>query len=350
MSERTPSSRLPTLPRLLVDQLAYHTRLLLRTPRAVVGGMLLPILLLLLRGGTAHVTHLERVKLVAGLVAFGALSTAYITHTASLVAARQAGVLKRWRVTPLPAWCYFAGRIAAVALLAVIGGALTTLVATAHDHIPLSLGTIADLSLILTLGAATWASIGTAASALIPTTEAAWPLLGATYLPLVILSGGLGVVSGQPAGWPSASTTYRSAPSSRAPTTRSKPEAAYQPLARATLPYSQPGRLRAWRSPYATFAGRQEPPAAGASTSARDHRQVGPPNPDIDPRHEDRGRPPGRTPAGPRAKPDRCDRARVSGTSGRDRELPFVAILGSLSETAAVRAEQPRHRRAPIGA
>jgi ABC-2 type transport system permease protein len=198
MSERTPSSRLPTLPRLLVDQLAYHTRLLLRTPRAVVGGMLLPILMLLLRGGTSHATHLEQVKLVAGLVAFGALSTAYITHTASLVAARQAGVLKRWRVTPLPAWCYFAGRIAAVALLTVIGGALTTLVATAHDHIPLSLGTIADLSLILTLGAATWASIGTAASALIPTTEAAWPLLGATYLPLAILSGSLGVVSGQP--------------------------------------------------------------------------------------------------------------------------------------------------------
>jgi ABC-2 type transport system permease protein len=61
-------------------------------------------------------------------------------------------------------------------------------------------GTIVDLSLILTLGAATWASIGTVASALIPTTEAAWPLLGVTYLPLVILSGSFGTVSGQP-GW-----------------------------------------------------------------------------------------------------------------------------------------------------
>lgn len=200
MSERIPSLTPPTLPRLLADQLAYHTRVLLRTPRAVIGGMLLPILLLLLRSGTAHATHLEQVKLVAGLVAFGALSTAYITHTASLVTARQDGVLKRWRATPLPAWCYFAGRIAAAALLAAIGGALTALVGSAHDHIRLSLGRIADLSLILTLGAATWASIGTAASALIPTTEAAWPLLGVTYLPLVILSGSLGTVNGQP-GW-----------------------------------------------------------------------------------------------------------------------------------------------------
>jgi len=167
---------LPTLPGLLVDQLAYHTRVLLRTPRAVVGGMLLPILLLLTRSGSAHATHLEQVKLLAGLVAFGALSTAYITHTASLVAARQDGVLKRWRVAPLPAWCYFAGRMAAVALLAVVSGELTALVGSAHDHIRLSLVAIANLSLILVLGAATWASIGTALCALIPTTEAAWPL------------------------------------------------------------------------------------------------------------------------------------------------------------------------------
>jgi ABC-2 type transport system permease protein len=200
MPEHTPSLVLPTLPALLADQLAYHTRVLLRTPRAVVGGMLLPILLLLLRSGTADTTHLEQVKLLAGLIGFGALSTAYITHTASLVAARQDGVLKRWRATPLPAWCFFAGRIAAVALLAVIGGALTAVVGSAHDHLRLSLGTIADLSLVLTLGAATWASIGTAMCALIPTTEAAWPLLGSTYLPLVILSGSFGNVSGQP-GW-----------------------------------------------------------------------------------------------------------------------------------------------------
>ena len=82
----------------------------------------------------------------------------------------------------------------------MFGGTLTALVGSAHDHLRLSLGTIADLSLILTLGAATWASIGTAVCALIPTTEAAWPLLGVTYLPLVILSGSFGNVSGQP-GW-----------------------------------------------------------------------------------------------------------------------------------------------------
>jgi ABC-2 type transport system permease protein len=207
MSERIQSLTLPPPARLLADQVVYHARVLLRTPRAVVGGILLPILLLLLRTGTTHATHLEQVKLVAGLVAFGALSTAYITHTASLVAARQHGVLKRWRATPLPAWCYFAGRILATALLAAVGGLLTALVGTVHDHIFLSLGGITELLAGLLLGGATWACIGTAASALIPTTEAAWPLLGLTYLPLVFLSGSFGSIGGQP-GWLSTVLDY----------------------------------------------------------------------------------------------------------------------------------------------
>jgi hypothetical protein len=48
--------------------------------------------------------------LVAGLAVFGLLHTAYMTHASGLVSARQDGVLWRWRLTPLPAGGYFAGR------------------------------------------------------------------------------------------------------------------------------------------------------------------------------------------------------------------------------------------------
>lgn len=198
MPENRPALILPPVPRLLTGQLAYHTRVLLRTPRAVIGGMLLPILLLLLRNDSAHATDVQQAHLVAGLATFGVLSTAYITHTSSLVAARQAGVVKRWRATPLPAWCYFAARIVATTLLATIGGALTALVGIAAYHLHCDIGAIPYLVVALIVGAAAWASIGTAASALIPTVEAAWPLLGATYLPIVILSGSFGTVSSEP--------------------------------------------------------------------------------------------------------------------------------------------------------
>lgn len=190
-----------SLPRpgtLLAGQLAYHAQVLLRTPRAVVGGLLLPIILLVMRTDARHATGTARTSLVAGLAVFGVLSAAYVTHAASLVAARQAGILKRWRAAPVPPWCFFAGRIAATTLLATAGGALTAIVGGVNDHLALTPGAIVELVGVLLLGAATWASIGTAVSALIPTVEAAWPLLGLSYLPLVIVSGSFGNVGGEP--------------------------------------------------------------------------------------------------------------------------------------------------------
>jgi len=197
MPEQHP---LPPVLSQLTGQLSYHVRVLLRTPRAVVGGVLLPILLLFLRNDTGHATPLQQGQLVAGLAVFGAISTAYVTHTSSLVAARQAGVLKRWRATPLPPACYFGARIAATTVLATAGGVLTAGAGAAEYHIHTAPATYVSLLLVLLLGAAAWAAIGTAVSALIPTVEAAWPVLGVTYLPIVVLSGGFGTVGAVP-GW-----------------------------------------------------------------------------------------------------------------------------------------------------
>lgn len=192
---------------LLVTQVAYHAKVLLRTPRAVIGGTLLPVILLVVRGRAAHVSHAEQSALVAGVATFGVLSTAYVTHASSLVAARQAGILKRWRATPLPPWCFFAGRVIATTFLAVAGGVLTAVVGSSDYHLTLTATGLAELAGVLLLGAATWASVGTAVSALIPTVEAAWPLLGLTYLPVVILSGSFGGVHGEP-GWLTTMISY----------------------------------------------------------------------------------------------------------------------------------------------
>lgn len=69
-----------------------------------------------------------------------------------------------------------------------------------NDRLALSAAGLAELAGILVLGAGVWASVGTAVSALIPTVESAWPLLGLTSLPVVILSGSFGSVSKEP-GW-----------------------------------------------------------------------------------------------------------------------------------------------------
>jgi ABC-2 type transport system permease protein len=190
-----PGAQLPGVPRLLAGHLSYQVRVLVRTPRALVGGLLLPLLFLALKDGASH----SQARVVAGLATFGMLSTAYITHTSALVAARQAGVLKRWRTTPLPRWCFFAGRVGATVLVATAGGVVTVLAAASLHDVHLRSVSLPAVGMALLVGAGTWASIGTAASVLIPSVEATWPLLAVSYLPVVVLSGAFGPVSGEAA-------------------------------------------------------------------------------------------------------------------------------------------------------
>lgn len=173
---------------MLASQLAYHARLLLRTPRAAFGGVALPVLLLALREPGAA----GRSAPVAALAVLGLVSTAYVTHAIGLVTAREAGVLKRWRATPVPPAWFFVARIAATVVLAVAGAAATVVAGGLMYGVrPSPAGLLATL----TVGAVAWAAVGTAACALIARVETAWPALGATYLPLMLLSGGLGAVA-----------------------------------------------------------------------------------------------------------------------------------------------------------
>jgi ABC-2 type transport system permease protein len=180
---------LPAHAPLLLDQVLYQLRLLVRTPRTLVSGMFVPVLLLVLRGSNqAHPSAVD----IAGLVVLGVTMTAYITHAAGLVAIREAGVLRRWRATPLPAWCYFAGRLVATVVIAASCGAVTVLAGVLFYGFQLSFTTVVPLAVYLILGALAWASIGTAVTAFIPSTESAFAMLAAGYLPIVFLSGAMG--------------------------------------------------------------------------------------------------------------------------------------------------------------
>jgi ABC-2 type transport system permease protein len=67
--------------------------------------------------------------------------------------------------------------------LAVAGGALTVLAGA------LFYGADPGVLAVLPLGAVAWASLGTAVSGLVPSVEAAWPVIAVTYVPAVLLSG-----------------------------------------------------------------------------------------------------------------------------------------------------------------
>jgi ABC-2 type transport system permease protein len=181
----------PSASRLIASQLRYHLVLMARSPRAVFAGVLLPAIILAMRGGTAGGSTGDGTDLVAGLAVVGALSASYVTHATSLVLARESGVLRRWRLSPLPAWCFFAGKtLATLALSAAC--AVATVVVAALMGTWSSPGRVALMIAPIAIGVVCWASVATAVSSLIPGGGAAYPLLTITYLPVALLSGAVG--------------------------------------------------------------------------------------------------------------------------------------------------------------
>jgi ABC-2 type transport system permease protein len=192
------AGRWPAAPRLLASQFSYHLVLMARSPRAVFAGVLLPAIILAMRGSSAADHAGQGADLVAGLAVLGAVSASYVTHATSLVLARDSGVLRRWRLSPLPPWCYFAGKTLATLVLAT-GCALSTVAVAALLGISSSAGHVALMIAPITLGVVCWATVATAVSSLVPGGGTAYPLLTLTYLPVVLLSGAVGRPADQPA-------------------------------------------------------------------------------------------------------------------------------------------------------
>ena len=202
-----PNSTAPRLSspgRVTVGQVRYQLTLLMRTPRTLMAGLVLPGALLALQlgkvqhlGGHAATEALLAAR-VAGLIVLGTMSIAYLTHASGLVVAREDGVLRRWRATPLPAWGYFAGRVIATVLAALAAGLILLLVGVAMAGLHLTAGTMIGLLIAETLGALALAAAGTAITPLITSAQGANPLLTLTYIPLIIFSGGFGGLSGLP--------------------------------------------------------------------------------------------------------------------------------------------------------
>jgi ABC-2 type transport system permease protein len=185
-------TRLPSAGLLLLGQIRYQLSLLLATPNALFIGIGLPVLLLIL-------FHSQRGSFpaadVAGVAIFGLTVTAWNTHGIRLIQAREAGVLKRWRATPLPRWCYFLGRIATTALFSTAAGAVTIAVGVIFYHGHVTAVAAGAMLIAMILGALAWAAAATAITGLIPTAESANPIFMLVYFPVVFISGALGATS-----------------------------------------------------------------------------------------------------------------------------------------------------------
>jgi len=183
---------------LIRHQFRYERKRFLRDPAEVFFALAFPLIFLfvfaaMLGNGTesGHVAgHLlnDANYYLPAVLTISLVAANFVNLSISLTAARERGVLKRVRGTPLPLWVFMAARIAmglAVSVLLVI---LTVLVGRLFYGVALPTFTLPAVILTLVLASMSLCALGFALTAAVRSEGAAAALANLIALPLYFLS------------------------------------------------------------------------------------------------------------------------------------------------------------------
>jgi ABC-2 type transport system permease protein len=180
---------------LALGQVRYQLLLLVRSPLGFFLTLVVPVLLFvclnLLTPDTVAATPggLRYVQFLTPAIAtFCVLNACYVNTITGIVLAREEGVLKRLRGTPLPIWTYLAGRFGAALVTAVVGVTVIVAMAVAFFDVTIVWRTFASLLALLGLGIVTFFLLAVAVVTLVPKSESALPVAYGTVLPLAFIS------------------------------------------------------------------------------------------------------------------------------------------------------------------
>lgn len=182
----------PSTVSLLWGQVRHQNRLFRRTPIAAFFTIVFPLMFLVvfnLLFPDDEISGMSTAQFYApALAVFGAVSATYTNLAIGTSIARDEGILKRVRGTPLPPWLYIAGRIGSASYVAVISaGLMLTVGVVAYD---LQVFAVALPAAVITFlaGIACWAALGMLLAAVSPSGDSAPALANATLLPLAFIS------------------------------------------------------------------------------------------------------------------------------------------------------------------
>ena len=188
-------ARRPPALRLLVAQVGYQLRLLVRSPIASFATLVIPLMVLLavnlLYNGTRLHTRgdiLFAQFFTPAMVAFAVVNACYMSVISSTTLARDEGVLKRIRSTPLPPWVNMAGRLMAAAAVAVVSSIVLIAVGAWVYGFEVVWSAVPSALLTLAVAMFCFCSLGLAVTVLVPTADSALPIAWGTILPLCFIS------------------------------------------------------------------------------------------------------------------------------------------------------------------
>ncbi|TMK84578.1 MAG: ABC transporter permease [Actinobacteria bacterium] len=125
---------------------------------------------------------------VSAIAAFSIITATYTNLAISVSFQRDAGILKRVRGTPLPAWGYMFGRIAHAILVAFLLVIIVGAFGAAFYSADIPSRTLPAYIITIVVGAASFSAMGLALTSVIPNADAAPAVVNATILPLLFLS------------------------------------------------------------------------------------------------------------------------------------------------------------------
>jgi ABC-2 type transport system permease protein len=177
---------------LTLGQVRYQFVLLMRSPLGLFLSIVFPLLLLIcLKVITpgAPVGGLPYAQwLTPAMCAFALLNACYVTVITSLVLAREEGILKRLRGTPLPASGYLLGRSGSAFVTGVIATGVIIAAGVMFFSVRIVWHAFGYFAATACLGIACFFLIGAAVTTVVPKTETALPIAFGTMLPLAFIS------------------------------------------------------------------------------------------------------------------------------------------------------------------
>ena len=180
---------------LVLHQARYDLRAFLRNKQGRFFTLILPILFLVIfvsvfGNNTVGPQHVKAsTYYVPGLSALAVIAASFVNLVISITAQREAGVLKRRRATPVPAWVLIAGRTLTAVVVALSSMTVLLLVGRFAYGVHLAPRAIPGVALTGVVGSVTFCVLAYALSTAIHSEDAAQPMVQAIMLPLYFISG-----------------------------------------------------------------------------------------------------------------------------------------------------------------
>lgn len=181
---------------LALHEFRFAQKVFWRNPASVFFTALLPVLFLLIFAtifGGDQIEELGGVKVttyyIPAIVTLAVISATMVNLSMNVTIAREQGLLRRGRGTPLPPWVFIAGRVGNAIVISAVMLVVVTLIGKLLYDAPIPWERIPAVLVTLVVGATSFCCLGLAMTVIIPSREAASAISNAITLPLYFLSG-----------------------------------------------------------------------------------------------------------------------------------------------------------------